>query len=141
MFQTLTKPFKGTLYNKDKIQDIALCVCPPYDVITNSEPYYERNSLNAIRLELPEATPSLDKYNAARATMEEWMKNGILQQESKDTIYVYEQEFAVDDTSFLRRGILSRLNLPLVEKSEGLRKTWLLVIVEPSAMATALSST
>jgi len=107
MSQSLTKPFKGILYNKERVKDIALCVCPPYDVITNIRAYYERDGLNAIRLELPMPTPSMDKYNTARETMEEWMKDGILREEDSETVYVYEQEFSIEGTAYLRRGFIA----------------------------------
>lgn len=124
MSQPLTKPFKGILYNKEKIEDITLCVCPPYDVITNIRTYYERDRLNAIRLELPMATPSMDKYNSAKQTMEEWVANGILQQESKETVYVYEQEFSIEDTAYLRRGFIAlhKLNRDRILTHEETRK-------------------
>ncbi len=107
MSQPLTKPFKGILYNKDKIKDISFCVCPPYDVISNIRAYYEKDGLNAIRLELPVATPAMDKYNTARQTMEGWIASGILQQEDKETIYVYEQEFSIEDAFYIRRGFIA----------------------------------
>jgi len=107
MSQPLTKPFKGILYNKEKIKDISLCVCPPYDVISNIRAYYEKDGLNAIRLELPMATPAMDKYNTARQTMEGWIASGILQQEDKETVYVYEQEFSIEDALYIRRGFIA----------------------------------
>lgn len=124
MSPPLTKPFKGILYNKEKIKDISLCVCPPYDVITNIRAYYEKDGLNAIRLELPMATPSMDKYNSAKQTMEEWVANGILQQESKETVYVYEQEFSIEDTVYTRRGFIAlhKLNRDRMLAHEETRK-------------------
>lgn len=107
MSRPLTKPFKGILYNKAMIKDISLCVCPPYDVINNIRAYYEKDELNAIRLELPMATPAMDKYNTARQTMEEWIASGILQQEGKETVYVYEQEFSIEDALYVRRGFIA----------------------------------
>lgn len=107
MPQPLTKPFKGILYNKERAKDISLCVCPPYDVINNIRAYYEKDELNAIRLELPMPTPSMDKYNTARETMEEWMRDGILREEERETVYVYEQEFSVEDRAYLRRGFIA----------------------------------
>ncbi len=124
MSQPLTKPFKGILYNKEKVKDIALCVCPPYDVITNIRAYYERDELNAIRLELPMATPSMDKYNTARETMREWIRDGILQEEGEETVYVYEQEFLVEEKAYLRRGFIAlhKLNKDRILTHEETRK-------------------
>lgn len=102
-----TKPFKGLLFNPRKIGDIASCVCPPYDVVSSVRTYYERNPFNAIRLELPISQPSGNKYITAKQTMDEWLKNGVLEADGKDTIYVYEQEFSVDNVSYLRRGFIA----------------------------------
>ena len=107
MLETLTKPFNGILYDRQKIDDISLVVCPPYDVISNREPYYERSSLNAIRLELPTASGSMDQYAHAKYTMGEWLKDGILLRDAQEAIYVYEQEFEIEHVSFLRRGFIA----------------------------------
>lgn len=102
-----TKPFKGLLFNPTKIGNIASCVCPPYDVISNAGAYYEKNPFNAIRLELPEPGPSRDRYIAAKETMESWLKDGILEADGKETIYVYEQSFTIGDAEYLRRGFIA----------------------------------
>lgn len=107
MSDILTKPFKGILYNRKKIENIASCVCPPYDVVSSVRTYYERDPFNAIRLELPMSQPSMDKYNVARHTMEQWLRTGVLQKDTSDTIYVYEQEIIVDEIHYLRRGFIA----------------------------------
>ena len=107
MSEFLTKPFKGILYNRTKIGNIASCVCPPYDVVSSVRTYYERDPFNAIRLELPMSQPSMDKYNVARHTLEQWLRTGVLQKDISDTIYVYEQEIIVDEIHYLRRGFIA----------------------------------
>ena len=120
----MTKPFKGILYNRQKIGDIASCVCPPYDVVSSVRTYYERDPFNAIRLELPMSQPSMDKYNVARHTMEQWLRTGVLQKDTNDTIYVYEQEIIVDEIHYLRRGFigLNRLQKERILTHEETRK-------------------
>jgi uncharacterized protein (DUF1015 family) len=107
MPEKYTKPFRGIVYNKEKAGDIASCVCPPYDVVSDVRSYYKKNEFNAIRLELPESLPSMDKYNAAKHTMDEWLHKGVLELDGKDTVYVYEQRFDVEGNSFLRRGFIA----------------------------------
>jgi len=120
----MTKPFKGILYNRQKIGDIASCVCPPYDVVSSVRTYYERDPFNAIRLELPMSQPSMDKYNVARHTLEQWLRTGVLQKDTSDTIYVYEQEIIVDEIHYLRRGFigLNRLQKERILTHEETRK-------------------
>lgn len=95
------------IFNKEKISDIASCVCPPYDIIPDAGAYYERNEFNVIRLELPEERPPLDKYNTAKATLENWLKQGILRFDREDTVYVCEQEFQIGQKNYLRRGFIA----------------------------------
>ena len=107
MSETLTKPFNGILYNKEKIDDISRVVCPPYDVISNTADYYARSSENAIRLELPEASGPMDQYANAKHIMDEWLKKDILLLDKKEAIYIYEQEFEIEHVSFFRRGFIA----------------------------------
>lgn len=107
MSERLTKPFKGILYDKEKIDDISQVVCPPYDVVSNTSSYYKKNSKNAIRLELPLPSGSTDQYAAAKHTMDEWLKNGVLLQDAREAVYIYEQEFTIEDASFFRRGFIA----------------------------------
>ncbi len=66
-----------------------------------------RSNVNAIRLELPKARPTMDQYAAAKQTMDDWLKKGILSPDKKDTVYVYEQEFEIENISFFRRGFIA----------------------------------
>lgn len=107
MSEPYTKPFSGILYNTDKTGDIAACVCPPYDVIPDVAPYYDRSIYNAIRLELPRPEPPLDPYGTARRTMGEWLGEKVLLRDPKETVYIYEQEFISAGISYLRRGFIA----------------------------------
>ena len=49
MLEPNTQPFKGILFNHEKIGDIASCVCPPYDIVSDPRTYYQRSPFNAIR--------------------------------------------------------------------------------------------
>jgi uncharacterized protein (DUF1015 family) len=114
MSETLIRPFKGLVYNRRKIDDIGSCVCPPYDIIPDPSIYYRRNIFNAIRLELPAATPSTTEYDEAARTLEAWLREEVLTLDDTETIYLYEQEFTVDGVTHKRRGII-----PLVRLTPG----------------------
>jgi uncharacterized protein (DUF1015 family) len=111
MSASLIRPFKGLVYNSRKIDDIGRCVCPPYDVIPDPRAYYERSAFNAIRLELPLAVPPVTEYDEAARTLESWLREEILTTEGRETVYIYEQEFAIDGTIFTRRGFVPQVNL------------------------------
>jgi uncharacterized protein (DUF1015 family) len=118
------KPFKGILYNTRKTDGIADLVCPPYDVIEDTEPYYARNPFNAIRLELPRDLPGTDRYQNAKNTLEEWLSKGVLVADPRESLYVYEQEFTVHSARFLRKGFigLHRLDRDRILTHEQTRK-------------------
>ncbi len=118
------KPFKGILYNTAKTDGIADLVCPPYDVIEDTEPYYARNPFNAIRLELPRDLPGTDRYRSAKNTLDDWLSKGVLITDPGESIYVYEQEFAVQSSTFLRKGFigLQRLDRERILTHEQTRK-------------------
>jgi len=118
------KPFKGIIYNTNKTDGIADLVCPPYDVIENTDPYYARNPFNAIRLELPRDLPGMDRYQNAKNTLDDWLSKGILTPDTHESVYVYEQEFTVDSSSFVRSGFISlqRLHKKRILTHEQTRK-------------------
>jgi len=111
MNEPLIRPFAGLLFDKEKIDDISQCVCPPYDIIPDPGTYYDRNPFNAVRLELPMATKSGTEYDEAAKTMEKWLRERVLVPDQAPTIYVYEQEFDAEGVSYVRRGIIPLVRL------------------------------
>jgi uncharacterized protein (DUF1015 family) len=111
MPDTLIKPFKGLLYNRKKIDDIAKCVCPPYDVIRDPTPYYERSPYNTIRLELPVAAKGFDEYETAKKTLDSWLADGVLFFDPQDSIYICEQEFSLNGITRKRTGFVPLVRL------------------------------
>jgi uncharacterized protein (DUF1015 family) len=111
MCEPLIRSFKGLLYDTQKIDDIRRCVCPPYDVIPDPRIYYERSTFNAVRLELPLATPPSTEYDEAARTLEGWLRDAILFTDVAETIYIYEQEFESEGTRLMRRGLIPLVKL------------------------------
>ncbi len=111
MSDQYTKPFRGILYDRNRIGDIASCVCPPYDIIPSDAAYLERNPFNAVRLELPRSLPGVDQYTNARQTFDQWCSSGVLSVDDRETIYVYEQQFTVEGSSYLRWGFIGLTRL------------------------------
>ena len=101
------KPFNGILFNTKKADKIDNLVCPPYDVIEDTNPYYERSNYNAIRLELPRDLPAIDRYQNAKDTLDKWLSGDILAPDERESIYTYEQEFTIEGSVFLRKGFIA----------------------------------
>ena len=110
----LVKPFKGLIYSGKYAGNIAGRVCPPYDIIPDPRPYYDRDPFNAVRLELPLAAAGKDVYETAKETLDAWLAEGVLSYDGRESVYIYEQAFALGGKVRRRRGII-----PLVRLEKG----------------------
>jgi uncharacterized protein (DUF1015 family) len=108
-------PFRGIRYNHRIIGDLAQLICPPYDAITpeQQKSYYEESSYNAIRLELPTENQetTVDRYQRAAITFQQWLKQGILQHDSVASIYLHDHHFEYSGEKRMRRGLIARVKL------------------------------
>ena len=111
MAEPLIKAFKGLRYNRERVDDIAACVCPPYDVIADPRVYYERAPAMPYDWNCPWGKDGLDPYGAARRTLDAWIAENTLSFDDEDSIYVYEQEFSVHDTHLRRTGFIPLVRL------------------------------
>lgn len=103
------RPF-GALRFTDKAGDLASCLCPPYDIIPEAEriALSEKNPNNVIRLELPRGE---EPYEAAKATLADWLSRGILAEDAEEGLYVYEEEFEVKGETKKIRGLVCTVKL------------------------------
>ncbi|MDR4497035.1 MAG: DUF1015 domain-containing protein [Candidatus Scalindua sp.] len=110
-------PFRGIRYNPGKIEDISKVVTPPYDVISDEERegFYRNHPNNIIRLELGKDFPgdnlSVNKYTRAAVYFQEWRREHILIQDTDPAIYVYAQEFTLENKRYTRKGFISLVRL------------------------------
>jgi uncharacterized protein (DUF1015 family) len=104
-------PFRGIRYNQRIVGDLAQVICPPFDVITpeQQELYYQRSDYNAIRLEFPE--PTVDRYQRAAITFQQWLKDGILQPDRVSSFYLHDHHFEYSGEMKVRRGLIARVKL------------------------------
>ncbi|MDR4505623.1 MAG: DUF1015 domain-containing protein [Candidatus Scalindua sp.] len=110
-------PFRGLRYNPEKIEDVSKVTTPPYDVISENERdrFYELHPNCIIRLilgkDLPGDDQSVNKYTRAAGFFEEWRKGEVLTQDSDPAIYVYAQQFTLENKRYTRRGFVSLVKL------------------------------
>lgn len=104
------RPFKALRFNTEKAGEISELVCPPYDIISDEQrkQYIQKNPHNIIRLELPKGD---DPYNQAGSVLDSWLNSGILKQDDKDSIYIYEEEFTVNNITRKFKGCIVRVKL------------------------------
>jgi uncharacterized protein (DUF1015 family) len=110
-------PFRGVRYNQQLVSDLAAVICPIYDVTTPqmAQELYHRSEYNFVRLEhgreLPQDTPADNKYTRAAATLEKWLKQGVLKVDRVPAIYLHDHYFTHQGKKYKRRGIVARVRL------------------------------
>jgi uncharacterized protein (DUF1015 family) len=109
------------------VPDLSSVLCPPYDVISSSERerLLARDAHNAVRLELPSATPAEatdEDFRGARQTLDQWLSDGTLQRDDRPMIYVYEQQYTDGSgTPRVARSIFCELHLEDYGPGSGVR--------------------
>ena len=110
-------PFRGILYNQNRIQDLKGVVTPPYDVISEPErqEYFERHPQNVIRLilskEEPEDTEQNNRYTRAARHFHKWLEDGILKQDTEPALYLTEMDFRSEEMVRTRLGFIVLVQL------------------------------
>src|SRR5580704_19365453 len=89
------EPFRGLFFNPQRCGDLAAIVAPPYDLIgpQRQEQLYQRSPYNVVRLEFGREP---DRYAAAAAMIDQWLKDGILQRAPVPGIHLYTQTFSFE---------------------------------------------
>ncbi|MDP3788815.1 MAG: DUF1015 domain-containing protein [Candidatus Omnitrophota bacterium] len=110
-------PFKGVLYNREKVKGFKSVVSPPYDVISHAmkEELYKASPYNIVRIILgkhsPDDNKSDNQYTRAARFLEEWLRSGVLKKDTKPAIYVYEQEYLHKGKPKKRMGFISLMRI------------------------------
>jgi len=104
-------------YNQSLVDDLASVICPPYDIITPQmqQELYHRSEYNFVRLEfsreLPQDSATDNKYTRSAATLEQWLKQGILEVDETPAIYLHDHYFTLQEKEYRRCGIITRVRL------------------------------
>lgn len=110
-------PFRGIIYNKDKIGDISKVVAPPYDVISSEQRdlYYNLHPYNIVRIilgkEFPGDNAKDNKYTRAANYFRDWLSRGILKKEGIPSLYIYQHEYTFQEKRIKRRGFVALMRL------------------------------
>jgi uncharacterized protein (DUF1015 family) len=108
-------PFRGYRYNPSVVGDLNLVVTQPYDKIPDElqRDYYARSPFNVARI-----TRSIEKadnpetdYSDAAATLQAWIRDGVLRQDPAPSIYAYEQEYDFDGEVRKQLGFVALLDV------------------------------
>jgi uncharacterized protein (DUF1015 family) len=111
------RPFKGTLYNQEIINNLAKVICPPYDIISpeQQDELYKKSEFNFIRIEYNKETlndnSGDNRYTRAAANIESWLKKGVLKTDTEPAFYVHEHFFNWQGKKYTRHNILALIKL------------------------------
>src|SRR5437016_1707081 len=111
------RAFRAFRYDLGRVGTLADVVAPPYDVIDAGlqQKLFDQSSHNVIRLildkEKPTDSETDNRYTRAAGCLRDWQREGVLQQDSARSLYVYHQEFEAEGQRFTRRGFLARVRL------------------------------
>jgi len=110
-------PFRGIVYNPERVENLANVATPPYDVITPPEQlaFYERHPWNIVRLILGKTsekdTPQDNRHTRSADFFNAWMSEGILIQDISPAFYLTSIEFSVQSQKITRWGLISQVAL------------------------------
>src|SRR5262249_20853568 len=111
------RAFRAYRYDLGRVGPLADVVAPPYDVVdgTLRQQLYNRSPFTVIRLDLnrvePTDTQQHNRYTRAAGLLRDWVRDGVLQQDTARGLYVYHQEYEVEGRRHLRKGFLARVRL------------------------------
>jgi uncharacterized protein (DUF1015 family) len=110
------KPFKGILYNSDKVS-LADVIAPPYDVVNADDRQHlcQKSPYNCIRIELPDKSllPGIDPYLQAAKEFDSWQAEDILVRDNLPSFYIYRMTFKSHDENgtLSTTGVIGALGL------------------------------
>jgi uncharacterized protein (DUF1015 family) len=111
------QPFRAYRYDLGRVGPLSKVIAPPYDVIDDVllQKLAASDAHNVVHVDLPRPNPT-DKspdecYARAGKRFKEWMREGVLKQDSARSLYVYHQDFESGGATYTRRGVLARVRL------------------------------
>ena len=111
------KAFKAFRFNEQVVGDVGACIAPPYDVISDEqrEHFYNKSEHNIVRIIKGRTEPGdkddNNQYTRAAKYLNEWIKGGVLKQDSTESIYGYIQDFEVGGNKFQRYSFIALAKL------------------------------
>jgi len=104
-------PFIALRY-RPEAGDPSELIAPPYDVIDppTAAVLRRRNPYNAVRLVLPEGDGD-ERYGAAAARLEAWLREGVIALDNAPTVHVYRQRYPSESGPLVRLALFGALEL------------------------------
>ncbi|MTI85981.1 MAG: DUF1015 domain-containing protein [Firmicutes bacterium] len=109
-------PFQGIRFN-EQTEALNKLVTPPYDVIDveSQDAFYQSSPYNIIRLEYGKKynndSQSSNRYTRAAEFFGKWRKQDVLVKDEEPSLYLYQQEFEVNNEKRVRTGFVCGVKL------------------------------
>jgi uncharacterized protein (DUF1015 family) len=110
-------PFKGIIYNQEKIKKLDDVMSPPYDIISEQmqNELYNKNEYNFVKLILgkilPRDTETNNRYTRAKTLFDVWQHQGILIPSQTPAIFPYKIDYVVNKEKKQMNGFFVLLKL------------------------------
>ena len=117
------KPFKGYIYNTDKVGERGNVISPPYYNLPHDvkKKFYDMSEYNSVRLfsgmDYETDNDHENRFTRAGAYLRNWINDDILIRAEEPAIYMYEETIEVRGISYQNRTFVCLLEL--AELSEG----------------------
>jgi uncharacterized protein (DUF1015 family) len=111
------RPFRAFRYDLGHVGPLSDVVAPPYDVIGSDlqKRLYDRSPSNVVRVDFgkPESgdNDTENRYTRAAGLLRDWVRNGVLKQDTARSFYVCHQDYEVEGVRHVRKGFLARVRL------------------------------
>ncbi|MBI1953511.1 MAG: DUF1015 domain-containing protein [Candidatus Omnitrophica bacterium] len=123
-------PFKGLRYELSRVGSLAKVVTPPYDIISpeGQRRLYRLHAHNFVRVVFGRGYArdhsQNNRYARARQTLQRWVDQGILKEDSAASVYPYLQEYRLGGKTHRRWGMIAlvRLDSPGIYPHERTRR-------------------
>jgi len=110
-------PFKGIMYNKEKISKLDDVMSPPYDIISSEmqDMLYDKDPNNFVRLILGKDSKNdnekSNKYTRAREQFSLWLNESILKGSDEPAIFPYKIDYEIKKQKKTMNGFFILLKL------------------------------
>ena len=110
-------PFKGIMYNKEKIRNLDDVMSPPYDIISAEmqNKLYDKHPNNFVRLILGKQNQSDNeqdnRYTRAKEQFDAWLNESILLRSDKPAVFPYKIDYEIKNQKKAMSGFFVLLKL------------------------------
>jgi uncharacterized protein (DUF1015 family) len=111
------RAFRAFRYDLGHVGPLSDVVAPPYDVIDPAlrHQLYDRSPFNVVRVDFGKPEPSdsdeNNRYTRAAGLLRDWVRGGVVKQDTARSLYVCHQEYEVEGERHVRKGFLTRVRL------------------------------